>query len=547
MSPASRPPSQPTKRSAPAPQQAAAAQSVVFDARRWTDVRVPSIAAITVVLSEVATASPTLIRVGGPITSLILASIVDTPTGHLAASGVAAWVETDRRDDRSDGWTTDRVGLEGRWVIVNAPQGVLVSGSSVDGLPDTNHAAWVQAATERPPGIDVQAWQRIDRTSWVLHDGDGEVFAELAIDEQRRMGTHEATVEARLISPVGHRVFEALIGPLHVALGAPVQPAAVASRRVADVQDSQWLRHQEDAQEKPKRADDISEASLGASPSPVVTTSDLSIDASEPTHDDLSWVIRAAIDVDTYARQSRQPSKQGLRFLSGLIGVAPAMWALYPDAASSLSPMLPELIGAESMLVRLADESWALSQIASATNEGSLQWDQVVAPYTDGTDALRGQAIALRSVVLAMLDQTEPTASTAFAIQSNSLGEAIAAWLTAHRSARKPLDTKRTRQLRATIDAYRFSADAVHRTEVAVANDLLDSVAQLDRDLRWVRRRVALLDLIDRGASSSEPLLLPPAHWMRLGVLADTTRLVIPERLDRARRRAKRLHRRFAG
>ena len=528
--------------------------------RRWVNVRVPSLAAVTVLLADVARTSPVPVRLGGPITSLVLASLLDSPRGDLAACGITAWVETDRRDDRRDGWTTDRVGLQGRWVLFDQVLGIVASGSSADGIPPAGHPVWRDLSAQfRPPDINVQAWQRVDRTTWVLHDGDGDMFAELVIDEQRRMGTHEASVEARLVSPSHHRIFDALIEPLNACFGVAGSNARLTGRTVMQAQDAEW-----------KRTLGFSDAPPESDGSPLVTGEPESADVGQQrAHqaeegsklDDLSWVIRAAVDVDTAARTRREPNGEYLRSVAGLVGAAPAMRTLYAEAGQCLDAMLADLVSAESVLVRAGDEAWAVRRLAKAVGSQAASdrsesvqrvregdgadrrgWNHVVSPADEGSDALAGRASTLRSMVLAMLEQPEPAGPAAWAILTTGLTSSVEAWITAHRNQRKPLDISRTAALRVAISAYRLAGEATLGSDRSHHARMHALVVGLDQDLRWVRRRTAVLTVIDR-ATAAPALPLAPAEWMRVGVYANELRTAVPRRLARARRRARRLQR----
>jgi hypothetical protein len=169
--------------------------------RRWPEAKISSLTSVSTLFNEFAEQSGT-VRVGGPITSLVLSSVLDTSKRDLQRAGVVASIETDRRDDRRDGWTIDRVSLAGRWMVCNNHLHTYVCGSTAGGPPAQDHEVWAAALQDRrPEDLDVQIWQRTDRTTWVLHDGDGQVLAEFVIDEQRRMGTHESTVDVRLMYP----------------------------------------------------------------------------------------------------------------------------------------------------------------------------------------------------------------------------------------------------------------------------------------------------------------------------------------------------------
>jgi hypothetical protein len=533
------------------PSDESASQPGFGRARRWVDVRVPSLAAVTVLLAEVARRSPSPIRLGGPITSLVLASLLDSPRGDLAACGITAWVETDRRDDRRDGWTTDRVGLQGRWVLFDQVLGIVASGSSADGIPPAGHPVWRELTAQfRPPDIDVQAWQRVDRTTWVLHDGDGDMFAELVIDEQRRMGTHEASVEARLVSPSHHRIFDALIEPLNACFGVIESSSRATGRTVMQAQDAEWERTI-GVSDAPRESDG---SPLVGSPLVVGEPESADVGQQHPIQpeggsklDDLSWVIRAAVDVDAASRSRREPNGKYLRSVAGLVGAAPAMRALYAEAGQYLDAMLPDLISAESALVRAGDEAWAVGRLARVVGPA---WDHMASPAEVGSDALAARASTLRSMVLAMLEQPDPAGQAARAILTTGLTSSVEAWITAHRNQRKPLDISRTAALRVSISAYRLAGEAnsgsepshLAGTQAGIHARMHTLVVGLDQDLRWVRRRTAALNLIDR-ATATPALPLTPIQWMRVGVYANELRATLAQRLARARRRAQRLQR----
>ncbi len=608
--PSNDPPADPQAKPSAQPMGASAASGpsallVAFGrGRRWTDIRVPSIAAVTVALSGAAQQWPKPVRLGGPITSLVLASLLDSPRGDLAAAGLTAWVETDRRDDRRDGWTTDRVGLDGRWVLFDQATEKVVSGSSGDGTPGPNHPVWQELSVgSRPADLDVQAWQRVDRTTWVLHDGDGDVFAELVIDEQRRMGTHEASVEARLVAPSSHPIFDALIEPLDACFGVASPAVPTVGRTVTEVQDAQWehvggrtVPGTETADQPSAKigleSPDVSPKEESETPlgwTPVALEVDragsrVAQKAKDATTlDDLSWVIRAAVDVDTAARTGRPATTAYLRSLAGLVGVAPAMRALYAEASVFLDVMLPDLVAAEAALVRSADDAWALRrlhrvigsgrdsagavssrELGSDTNKESglspqaSDWAGLLAPLVPGSQALAHQAANLRSMVLAMLEQSEPAGSAAWAVLTHGLANSLEAWITAQRNQRKLPDPRRSVTLRASVSAYRLASEAGPVPDSSHAQRTRTLVFALDRDLRWVRRRVALLSLVDAAAFLPAPLpvplsgaspsaspvpLLGPADWMRVGVYVNDVRTAVPVRLASTTRRAKRLQR----
>jgi hypothetical protein len=142
-------------------------------------------------------------QVEGPMVGSVVASVVDTRSGALHATNREAWIETDRLDDRHDGWTTDRTGPDGRWVVVDSMAGLLFSdvgqrsGRNVQTLPPE------QVTGIATPELDVVSWAKVDRTTWVLHDGDGAVLVEVQADSSRTMGTQESSHRLLVIGPHG--------------------------------------------------------------------------------------------------------------------------------------------------------------------------------------------------------------------------------------------------------------------------------------------------------------------------------------------------------
>jgi hypothetical protein len=192
----------------------------------WSDLPSLSAASMMEHLAHLGVDSPDELHVEGPIVGSVVASVVNTRSGVLAASGREAWIETDRVDDRHDGWTSDRTGPDGRWVVVDTRAGRLFSavgqrvGRNSQALPP-------ESVTGVPVAeLDVVSWAKVDRTTWVVHDGDGMVLVEVQADSSRTMGTQESSNRLLAIGPIDSAdenltVFSSLARALTEWLGKP--------------------------------------------------------------------------------------------------------------------------------------------------------------------------------------------------------------------------------------------------------------------------------------------------------------------------------------
>jgi hypothetical protein len=498
-------------------------------AKRWPGQRISSVAAITRLLTD--TVSGLGLRVNGPLTSVVLCSQVDGPDEQLALRQVHAWVETDRRDDRRDGWTEDRVGLAGRWVVVNDAVGSYAYGLPGGGPIDSQHMVWRSALAGRnPTELDVRAWQRVDRTSWVLHDGDGMVMGEFVVDEQRQMGTQESSVDVRLMTGSHEQVFVAVADAVEVFCG---RPAAAVVDLTTDHPDSAVDFHAVVESAEPVAARALNEI---AGPAAL-------------------WVIRAAIDVETLARSNADPTDRAIKSLGLLIGSGPFLVAAHYEAAEQLQPMLADAIAAHRYLSKRAYQQWAekkvLSHAAAKTGRHSASdaWplDELVIDDHESEavghrGVLSSHVAELRGLVLLLLE--EDPSSLGSLVLVEVLRDALGGWLGGPRSLPKVIDSRRVVAVRCAIAAVLAASEA---EQAAVASKALrQRLSQLDTDLRWIGRRVALVETISRTAAASgltPGSMLTPEVWMDLGVLSRKTQRRMTKRLARARRQATRLFR----
>jgi hypothetical protein len=489
--------------------------------RRWPGARIPSIAAVSALFNDFARTDHTsqAIRVGGPITSLVLSSVLDTSKRDLQAVGVIVWIETDRRDDRRDGWTIDRVSLAGRWLVLNDNMRTYVCGSTAGGPPDPSHEVWKSALNGRTPEeLDVQVWQRTDRTAWVLHDGDGQVLAEFVIDEQRRMGTHESTVDVRLLSSKDvHPLFDDLSSVLDEFLSRRAATPPSASNATS--------------QQRRRSGVEKLVAPAGFVPSRRAT------DLTAPL-----WVIRAAVDVETMTRRhvdNQTMVGNGFRELSSLaalIGSLPELRARHHPAAQQLESFCDELVEAERALVRCTDDGWAMRKLTKELFVGDTcdQWLSLLSDSAVALGLLRPHAPAIRGLVLTMLERTD--SELVGTANSEFLSGAVAAWVNHGRSSHRASDSRRAGNLRAAISAYRFSVESSSVASDTTAS-IMSQARQLDSNLTWLRRRSALIDLVSQATDSVK---LPAADWMRLGITMNDVERRIEQRLVTTRKQAQR-------
>ncbi len=473
--------------------------------------------------------------------------MLDTSRRDLHSAGVVAWIETDRRDDRRDGWTIDRVSLAGRWLVVNNNTCTYVAGSTAGGPPDPGHAVWATALAGRAPEeLDVQVWQRTDRTTWVLHDGDGQVLAEFVIDEQRRMGTHESTVDVRLMSAtIPHPLFESLGVELDQFLSTQTR---VEKRGRESVPPTSTAPR--------SSTSSASSASSGPFPSDrTLATTPLrrATDLTAPL-----WAIRAAVDVETMIRRY-QPEIQidsrgdGVNHLSNndfrelpslaaLIGALPELRLRHQTAAEQLESFCEALVSAERSLIRCTDEAWAMRKLRNTQpqppqqqHQQHQQWNGLLTDPAVGLRILQPHAPAIRNLVLTMLERTDT--ELLGAVNAEHLSVALTAWTQHPKSAHRAVDTRRASAVRTAVSAYRVSVESGNPNTESNSS-VLRQVRQLDRGFRWVRRRATLVDLVQKGSLSMD---LPAATWMQLGVTVNTVERGIDDRLAATRKQAQRV------
>ncbi len=492
--------------------------------RRWPGLRIRSTASVTQVLIETARALG--LRVNGPVTSVVLASQVDTPDDLLQAHQVHAWVETDRRDDRRDGWMTDRVGLAGRWVVMNDNIGIYAYGVPGEGPIGAHDLVWRSAlGGNRPEDLGVRSWQRVDRTSWVVHDGDGLVLGEFVVDEQRQMGTHESGVDVRLISDADHEVFAVVVDAISAHFGSGVIVPTGESLTI-------------DLNEAAVVLDD-----LGVNPTP----------AALEAHRSALWIIRAALEVEELARSSRPIVERDVRALSTLIGAAPLLEANHQSAAEQLRPMLRSALVSHRTLAHEAHQRWARNKVAGRMKAKTGHRIELVeafdhrtedapaSPSTPELSSLGQHASTLRAVVL-MLIEDDPAPCTS-PVLLDALRDALGDWLSGPRTIPKVIDSRRTVAVRAAIAAL-LQADENNPTPLP--KGIVRDAELMERDLRWIGRRVVLVETITWAASVAglaPGTMLVPEVWMDLGVMVDRTHQRVTTRLSAARRRATRLFR----
>jgi hypothetical protein len=479
--------------------------------RRWPETKISSITSVSTLFNEFAERQGT-VRVGGPITSLVLSSVLDTSKRDLQRAGVVASIETDRRDDRRDGWTIDRVSLAGRWMVCNNRLHTFVCGSTAGGPPAQDHEVWAAALRgRRPEELDVQVWQRTDRTTWVLHDGDGQVLAEFVIDEQRRMGTHESTVDVRLMH------------------SAEVNPLC---EEVAVLLD-EFLKQTSSA---PVEAPPVAKVVLPAPVTPLRRANDLTAPL---------WAIRAAVDVETMTRRyqpehisENSPSTnielRELPALAALIGSLAELRVRHPIAAAQLESFCDDLVAAERCLIRCADEAWAARRLTNSPG-AKLEWTSLMSDSSVGLRLLQPHSASIRSLVLTMLERTD--SELVGSVNADHLAGSIAAWSQHSRSVERAGDNRRAASVRAAISAYRFSVESSNVATDGVALTM-QRANQLDVDLRWLRRRAAMVELVQRG---TDAFTLPAKSWMQLGVAMSDVERRIDNRLALTRKHAQRV------
>jgi hypothetical protein len=434
-------------------------------------------------------------------------------------------------------------------VVVNDNAGSYAYGLPGGGPIETSDIVWRSALAGRSPSeLDVRAWQRVDRTSWVLHDGDGLVLAEFVVDEQRQMGTQESSVDVRLMTAESHRVFAVVSDAIELFAGR-------APERVVDVTTDALLVEGERPRPESTWPAASSAARVAANSSADSGAASGASTGSAVAGATALWVIRAALDVESLARSHVDPVDRDVKALSTLIGAGPFLIASHPEAAQQMQPMLADAISIQRHLAKRAYQQWAerkiLSSVAAKTGRRSVH---DVSPLSElvGEDhesdatgqevSLSGHVVELRGLVLLLLEEDPTSAGSAVLLEV--LRDALGGWLSGPRSLPKAIDSRRVVAVRCAGAALLAALEA--EKPDGVSKGFRQRVITLDDDLRWIARRVALVETITRTAAGSgltPGSMLTPDVWMDLGVLSGRTQRRMVKRLVKARRRATRLFR----
>ena len=130
------------------------------------------------------------LHVDGPIHTSVEVVMLNLGDDIGSQHQISARIESDTEDATRHGWVYDRIGKTGTFVVrrtlsrrgVWSVIGQAAAADSGEPVEDS-HAIWADVLGGRDPSsFSAHASVRVERTSWVVHDGDGTVELELVHD-----------------------------------------------------------------------------------------------------------------------------------------------------------------------------------------------------------------------------------------------------------------------------------------------------------------------------------------------------------------------------
>jgi hypothetical protein len=561
----------------------------------WSPVQIRSVASVTALLREIIsqeTPAPSRPRLDGPLVTTLVATSLETADVLLASAGIRIRVESDRdavgsaaktvtqqsrrrrskgkavNDQVDTGWTAQRQSAEGRWVGYGS--GFFALGLLTGGRPNIGDPSWAPLLGD--VGLDeleVSSWERVERTTWVIHDGDGLVFIEVVLDEERHLGTQVERTELRLMG------FETSTEALRLDIGdrlselvkaQAIQPPPVSLEAVHPaIQPTQLGRIDAPGQEPlVDEPDELTE--------PVLRDSRVEPLTNRNGRNTLvvHRFTRAALDIalflDTYEENRSTNLQRSVSSELMLITAAgDALLRALPSAGRSLEPSQKWLRDLQTAQQRQGDLTWAAKRLSrirrGQSEELQLLVDnlraQILSVAEERASELNWlveqhcseQSLALREFVMASVNvRSEDVGLLTFPMVLGDLQKAATAWLdngsffAPHKThpgqvAREKVVSESTKKLTKSpvnVPEKHFVNKRSRRLENAAfafvqigpllldqhglgpkgANKLFRMAVQISEDFVWLRRRTALISAV---RTQSTFVQAQPAAWLDLG------------------------------